>query len=545
MSSSAKSMPASSSAISSTSDCFTGATRWLSAPPIWLAAWRAWVSVCASIRSRTASACVRSIRPERNARCVNSPGSARPRAQIQCAAQKEFQHHRRTVRCDLNEIFACIRLGAQRKLPTLRQCCGSSRRAPSVPVASSTSARRACACSSGWRSATSCAAIDGGLRAAEAHDADAAAAGWRGDGGDGIGYGWMNPWTDSSLVFAVRDRPPPILKRRRVQQIAVASGSRSSTINRCRNCPRLKPSRAACTSACAATASTMSGSARIPSLSKHRAARQAKGLEGRIILAVHRTGKHIVFELGSADAARKQKRKDPAPEAAKSEAAKVDAQWIVHLGMTGRLLVTKPERPIAKHTHARLTLKPADTSCDSSIRGDLAGSSFARLAQTPHSRLRDQNRSTSADASSTPCFANAGLPIKAALLNQTLLAGVGNIYADESLFRAGIRPRRRTNRSPHRNYDRLRLALRRCTSHAIRLGGSSVSDYVDADGERGFFQLEHCVYLAPASPADVQDANQAIAYRGPRNSLLPELSAVISSVLISSWPAFDHSTTDF
>ena len=69
-------MPASSSAISSTSPCFTGITRRLSDPPIWLAACRAWVRVCASIRSRTASACVRSSRPARNARCVNSPGSA-------------------------------------------------------------------------------------------------------------------------------------------------------------------------------------------------------------------------------------------------------------------------------------------------------------------------------------------------------------------------------------------------------------------------------------------------------------------------------------
>jgi hypothetical protein len=77
MSSSAKSMPASSRAISSTSDCFAGAARRLSAPPIWLAAWRACVNVCASIRSRTASACVRSSRPARKARWVNSPGSAR------------------------------------------------------------------------------------------------------------------------------------------------------------------------------------------------------------------------------------------------------------------------------------------------------------------------------------------------------------------------------------------------------------------------------------------------------------------------------------
>jgi formamidopyrimidine-DNA glycosylase len=97
-------------------------------------------------------------------------------------------------------------------------------------------------------------------------------------------------------------------------------------------------------------------------------------------------------------------------------------------------------------------------------------------------------------------FRGRRLPIKAALLNQTLLAGVGNIYADESLFRAGIRPRRRTNRITASEYDRLRLALRDVLRHAIRLGGSSVSDYVDANGERGFFQLEHFVYLRTGEP---------------------------------------------
>ncbi|MGD1107958.1 MAG: zinc finger domain-containing protein, partial [Terracidiphilus sp.] len=64
----------------------------------------------------------------------------------------------------------------------------------------------------------------------------------------------------------------------------------------------------------------------------------------------------------------------------------------------------------------------------------------------------------------------------------------------------GIRPRRRANRVTRAEFDRLRIALREILTHAIRLGGSSVSDYVDADGERGFFQLEHCVYLRTGEP---------------------------------------------
>src|SRR5580698_5262644 len=67
--------------------------------------------------------------------------------------------------------------------------------------------------------------------------------------------------------------------------------------------------------------------------------RQAKGLEGRLILAVHRTGKHIVCELGS------------------GVGATPEAQWIVHLGMTGRLVITTSDAAVAAHTHARLTLE--------------------------------------------------------------------------------------------------------------------------------------------------------------------------------------------
>jgi formamidopyrimidine-DNA glycosylase len=97
-------------------------------------------------------------------------------------------------------------------------------------------------------------------------------------------------------------------------------------------------------------------------------------------------------------------------------------------------------------------------------------------------------------------FRGRRLTIKAALLNQSLLSGVGNIYADESLFHAGIRPRRSAGRLTRAELERLRVALLTVLEQAIRLGGSSVSDYVDAEGMRGFFQLEHCVYLRTGLP---------------------------------------------
>src|SRR5205807_8015447 len=80
-------------------------------------------------------------------------------------------------------------------------------------------------------------------------------------------------------------------------------------------------------------------------------------------------------------------------------------------------------------------------------------------------------------------FKGRKAPIKGALLNQKLLHGVGNIYADESLIRAGIRPRRRAGSVTRQESIRLHAALQEVLKEAIAAGGSSISDYVDAEGE--------------------------------------------------------------
>ena len=237
-------------------------------------------------------------------------------------------------------------------------------------------------------------------------------------------------------------------------------------------------------------------------------ARQAKGLQGRVFLAAHRTGKHIVCELGSVP--------DPPailfPVAHRSSASRrnttrpgptePDAQWIVHLGMTGRLLVTTPDAPLAAHTHARLMLESGRELrfVDPRRFGRLE---FRDLGHSPAFAASGAEPLTIASGQFAVLFRGRRLAIKAALLNQTLLTGVGNIYADESLFHAGIRPRRSAGRLTRAELERLRGALCQVLEHAIRLGGSSVSDYVDASGVRGFFQLEHCVYLRTGLPCRV------------------------------------------
>ncbi len=201
------------------------------------------------------------------------------------------------------------------------------------------------------------------------------------------------------------------------------------------------------------------------------------GLESRTISGVRRVGKHIVFDLASSNGG-------PAKT----------IQWIVHLGMTGSLRISAPDLPLEKHTHAILKLSSGREVrfVDPRRFGRLSViEKFAAPGSEPlHIAFKDFAK----------LFRKRKTPIKSALLNQKLLSGVGNIYADEALFRAKVRPRRRASSLTHEELKRLHAALKKVLNHAIRLGGSSISDYVDADGEAGFFQLKHRVYGREGKP---------------------------------------------
>jgi formamidopyrimidine-DNA glycosylase len=197
----------------------------------------------------------------------------------------------------------------------------------------------------------------------------------------------------------------------------------------------------------------------------------AATLTGSRILRVHRVGKTIVMDV------------------ARGSGRKRDAQFLIHLGMTGRLLVSQAEVPLPPHTHAVLSL------ADGRELRFVDPRRFGRLSIAAEMYLGPGAEPTTISVEAfAALFKGRKLAIKAALLNQSILHGVGNIYADESLFRAGIRPQRRAGRITRAELARLHAALQKVLAKAIKLGGSSVSDYVDADGIRGFFQLEHMVY---------------------------------------------------
>ncbi len=230
-----------------------------------------------------------------------------------------------------------------------------------------------------------------------------------------------------------------------------------------------------------------------PQTMKSPPAEIARTLEHTRIAQVRRMGKHIVFDLDRNGVARGHL---PAKGRKRLPAVSPKSQWIVHLGMTGRMVVCQPDAEVVKHTHAIVKLA--------------SGRELRFIDPRRFGRLSVASRGDFEAGGVEPLevdkerflalFRGRNTPIKSALLNQELLRGVGNIYADEALFRAGIRPRRRVSTISRALLEKLYVAVREVLNEAIVAGGSSISDYVDADGEEGFFQLQHRVYGREGEP---------------------------------------------
>ncbi len=200
---------------------------------------------------------------------------------------------------------------------------------------------------------------------------------------------------------------------------------------------------------------------------------------GRRIRAISRRGKFIVIEL----------------DARKSDPVKANTGYLlVHLGMTGKLLVATE---LTKHTHAIFTLDRGVLLYNDSRQ-------FGRLEYAATLPARVQSLGPEPLDVSFEDFAAAlrarKSQMKSLLLSQRFLAGIGNIYADEALFRAGIHPRTNSAKVSKPRARRLYTAIRQVLEAAIAAKGSSISDYVDSAGNKGAFQHEHLVYRRTGQP---------------------------------------------
>ncbi len=172
---------------------------------------------------------------------------------------------------------------------------------------------------------------------------------------------------------------------------------------------------------------------------------------------------------------------------------------IAHLGMAGRMMIAgRHAGPIGRHDHVVFV-----TEDDSEIRFNDARR-FGLMTLTTENQLAGHKLLAAlgpeplSNSFNGPVLAGAvrgrRSSIKAALLDQRVVAGLGNIYASEALFRAGISPRRRAETVQRRRADRLALAIRTVLEDAIAVGGSSLRDHVQPSGELGYFQHRWSVY---------------------------------------------------
>ena len=214
----------------------------------------------------------------------------------------------------------------------------------------------------------------------------------------------------------------------------------------------------------------------------------ADGLEkqatGSIIRNVSRRGKYLLIECARG--------------------------WLIlHLGMSGRLRVLPASTPPGKHDHFDLVLSSGKMVRFTDPRR------FGALLWTDedpsgHALLRNlapEPLDSSFDASWLhACTRSRSISIKLALMNNEIVTGVGNIYANEALFRAGINPRTKAGRLSMQRCEKLVLAVKETLLDAIAAGGSSLRDFLGTDGSPGYFQQQYMVYARQGEPCRICDA---------------------------------------
>jgi formamidopyrimidine-DNA glycosylase len=201
-------------------------------------------------------------------------------------------------------------------------------------------------------------------------------------------------------------------------------------------------------------------------------ARGVEALAGRRASRIERHGKSVFIHFSADDGSAEQTLR-------------------VHLGMTGQLLFEAPDVPPARHTHAmfRFEGNPRDLR----FRDIRRFGCLEVVTDATRPNLGPDAWLSTPDRIFEALRACSGMA-KAVLLNQTVLAGLGNIYVDEALFRSGIHPRAPLGRLPAAKIRALGDAIRLVLAESIELGGTSFRNYVDIEGGRGGFKGRLRVY---------------------------------------------------
>jgi formamidopyrimidine-DNA glycosylase len=229
---------------------------------------------------------------------------------------------------------------------------------------------------------------------------------------------------------------------------------------------------------------------RRPDLREKLPADFARRLTGRQVAAVERRAKYILIRLDDGNV------------------------LVVHLGMSGKFVLGERPNAVGLHEHLAFTLD------DGRVLRFTDPRRFGLMDLIPSLELAAHRRFAGIgpeplSADFTPAVLAALLagrrgPIKSALIDQRTVAGVGNIYACEALFAAGISPKRPSHSIQRERADRLVSALRDVLEKAIAAGGSSARDYVNASGEQGWFQAQWAVYDREGQPCPGCDCKSGV-----------------------------------
>ena len=215
----------------------------------------------------------------------------------------------------------------------------------------------------------------------------------------------------------------------------------------------------------------------------------AERLDGARIGALGRRGKYILIELDA------------------------DGLLLLHLGMSGRVTAGSAT-PDARHDHVVLTLDDGTVIRFNDARRFGTLDYLRRDEADRHPLLAGLGPEPLEPGFDGACLAArlAGrlAPIKAALLDQRTVAGLGNIYVCEALYRAGLSPRRLAGSIGRVRAERLAAAIRSVLTEAIAAGGSSLRDYVQTDGELGYFQHHWAVYGREGEPCPGCDCAEGV-----------------------------------
>ncbi len=227
-----------------------------------------------------------------------------------------------------------------------------------------------------------------------------------------------------------------------------------------------------------------------------------EALPGKRIVRIERIGKFIHLELAPAAEPTAEAPVEPATRPAVESAGNSESRvnLIVHLGMTGRLGVREASEPPAPHTHGFFELDDGTELRYTDVRR------FGRILLVPEPMMAAFRGQLGADALRISVadfqrqLAGRRARIKALLLDQRVFRGLGNIYADESLWQARIHPARLAAELSDAELTRLRQAIGQVLRAAIRHRGSSISNFVDAEGNAGSYQQRHRAYGREGSP---------------------------------------------